>query len=112
MNFANGMLNLTNWVGNVIMPTLAGLFGAAAIYRFGKAQLAAPCLGGAGVTHVFGAVEGARRIQQPGGLERSRPLLDFDSDAGELGGERASAALRRAPGGAGSGAFCSGCWNA
>jgi hypothetical protein len=33
-----GMLNLTNWVGNVIMPTLAGLFGAAAIYRFGKAH--------------------------------------------------------------------------
>jgi len=33
-----GMLNLTNWAGNVIMPTLAGLFGAGAIYRFGKAQ--------------------------------------------------------------------------
>jgi hypothetical protein len=33
-----GLLNLTNWAGNVIMPTLAGLFGAAAIYCFGKAQ--------------------------------------------------------------------------
>jgi len=38
MSFDGGMLNLTNWVGNVIMPTLAGLFGAAAIYRFSKAH--------------------------------------------------------------------------
>lgn len=32
--FETGLLNLTNWTGNVIMPTLAGLFFAAAIYRF------------------------------------------------------------------------------
>jgi hypothetical protein len=38
MSLDGGILNLTNWTGNVIMPTLAGLFGAAAIYRFGKAQ--------------------------------------------------------------------------
>ncbi len=36
--FENGILNLTNWAANVIMPTLAGLFFAAAIYRFSKAQ--------------------------------------------------------------------------
>jgi hypothetical protein len=34
--FENGLLNLTNWIGNVIMPTLAGLFFASAIYRFSK----------------------------------------------------------------------------
>jgi hypothetical protein len=34
--FETGLLNLTNWAGNVIMPTLAGLFAAAAIYRFSK----------------------------------------------------------------------------
>jgi hypothetical protein len=38
VNFANGLLNLTNWLGNVIMPTMSGLFSAAAIYRFSKAQ--------------------------------------------------------------------------
>ena len=38
MNFANGMLNLTNWLGNVIMPTVAGLFAAAAIYTSAKAD--------------------------------------------------------------------------
>jgi hypothetical protein len=36
--FEHGLLNLTNWAGNVIMPTSAGLFFAAAIYRFSKAQ--------------------------------------------------------------------------
>jgi|SRR6266481_914207 len=36
--FENGLLNLTNWAGNVIMPTLAGLFFAAAIYHFSKGQ--------------------------------------------------------------------------
>jgi hypothetical protein len=38
MNFANGLLNLTNWLGNVIMPTVAGLFAAAAIYHFSKGR--------------------------------------------------------------------------
>jgi hypothetical protein len=38
VNFTNGLLNLTNWLGNVIMPTMAGLFAAAAIYRFSKGQ--------------------------------------------------------------------------
>jgi hypothetical protein len=38
MNFANGMLNLTNWLGNVIMPIAAGLFAAAAIFNFTKGR--------------------------------------------------------------------------
>ena len=38
VNLSNGLLNLTNWLGNVIMPTMAGLFAAAAIYRFSKAH--------------------------------------------------------------------------
>ena len=36
MSLSNGLLNLTSWLGNVIMPTLAGLFAAAAVYQFGK----------------------------------------------------------------------------
>lgn len=31
-----GILNLTNWLGNVIMPTLAGLFFSAAVYSIGR----------------------------------------------------------------------------
>ena len=38
MSLANGLLNLTNWLGNVIMPTLAGLFAAAAIFHFSKGR--------------------------------------------------------------------------
>jgi hypothetical protein len=38
MNFANGMLNLTSWLGNIIMPTVAGLFAAAAIFNLTKGR--------------------------------------------------------------------------
>ena len=36
MSFLNGITNLTNWMGNVIMPTVAGLFFALAIIRYAK----------------------------------------------------------------------------
>ncbi len=32
----HGLMNMTNWLGNVILPTLAGLFFAGAIYGFSK----------------------------------------------------------------------------
>lgn len=38
MSLANGVLNLTNWFGNVVMPTIAGLLAAAAIYHFSKGR--------------------------------------------------------------------------
>ena len=38
MSLSNGLLNLTSWLGNVIMPTLAGLFAAAAVYQFSKGR--------------------------------------------------------------------------
>src|SRR5436190_23625743 len=34
MLFENGIVSLTNWLGNVILPTLSGLFFAIAILRF------------------------------------------------------------------------------
>lgn len=36
MDFLRGITNLTNWLGNVIMPTLAALFFIIAILRYGK----------------------------------------------------------------------------
>ena len=36
MTFYNGILHLTDWAGNVILPTLAGLFFAIAVVRFSK----------------------------------------------------------------------------
>ena len=38
MSFTNGMLNLTNWTGNVILPTLAGLFFAIAVLKFARSE--------------------------------------------------------------------------
>ena len=55
MSFENGILNLTNWLGNVIMPTMAGLLFAVAIVRYAKgypwnysmwAAVAALCVSG------------------------------------------------------------------
>ena len=36
MLFLNGITNLTNWMGNVIMPTVAGLFLVLGIVRYAK----------------------------------------------------------------------------
>lgn len=38
MSFTNGILNLTNWAGNVILPTLAGLFLAVAVLKFARSE--------------------------------------------------------------------------
>ena len=38
MNFLTGITNLTNWMGNVIMPTLAALFFALGVLRFAHGQ--------------------------------------------------------------------------
>jgi len=38
MSFTNGILNLTNWMGNVILPTLSGLFFASAVLRFTRSE--------------------------------------------------------------------------
>ena len=38
MSFNNGILNLANWAGNVILPTLAGLFFAIAVLRFARSE--------------------------------------------------------------------------
>ncbi len=38
MSFTNGILNLTNWMGNVILPTLAGLFFAIGVLRFSRSE--------------------------------------------------------------------------
>jgi len=37
MSFDHGILNLANWVGNVIMPTLTAVFIIMAIIQFSKA---------------------------------------------------------------------------
>jgi len=106
MSFQNGMLNLTNWLGNVIMPTIAGLFAAAAIYRFSKAQPGQHfAWAGLASLMLFRFVAGSRIFQQPGGLEQPRSFLAGRLNAGELGGKCALATVRGAAGGAERGAL-------
>jgi hypothetical protein len=47
MSFTNGILNLTNWAGNVILPTLAALFFAIAVLRFARSGSYAAAMYGA-----------------------------------------------------------------
>ncbi len=42
MSFDHGILNLANWIGNVIMPTLAAVFIIIAILQFSKGQVGVP----------------------------------------------------------------------
>lgn len=60
MSFDHGILNLTNWVGNVIMPTLAAAFVVVAILQFSKGHEffhsmygALACLLVSGLTRAF-----------------------------------------------------------
>ena len=46
MSFSNGILSLTNWVGNVILPTLAGLFFVIAVLRFSRGLAHYPAMYG------------------------------------------------------------------
>lgn len=38
MSIYNGLLNLTNWTGNVIMPVIAGLFIVVAVVNFSRGR--------------------------------------------------------------------------
>ncbi len=60
MSFDNGVLHLANWLGNVIMPTLAATFVIIAILQFSKGQEfahsmygALACLMVSGLTRAF-----------------------------------------------------------
>ena len=107
MNLSNGLLNLTNWLGNVIMPTMAGLFAAAAIYRFSKAHPYSH-FGYAALASLMcsGLLRAMESFSNQASLEQPRPLLDLCADAGELGGQCFVAALWRGPGGARCRALC------
>ncbi|HXY51792.1 MAG TPA: hypothetical protein VEI01_20255 [Terriglobales bacterium] len=47
MSFDNGVLHLANWLGNVIMPTLAAAFIIIAILQFSKGREFVPSMYGA-----------------------------------------------------------------
>jgi hypothetical protein len=72
MSFDQGVLNLANWVGNVIMPTLAGLFIILAILEFSKGREvshntygALACLLVSGLTRMFETFAGQRAWNDP-----------------------------------------------
>jgi hypothetical protein len=70
--FEQGIINLTNWLGNVILPTLAGLCFAAAIYQFSKGkptqnltQGGIACLMCSGFVHLLEAFSQQSGVNDP-----------------------------------------------
>lgn len=71
MNFLTGITNLTSWMGNVIMPTLAGLFAAAAIFAFQQGtKLPALRLRSTGIPDVLWLTSGDGVVCQPVSMEQ------------------------------------------
>jgi hypothetical protein len=72
MSFDNGILHLANWMGNVIMPTLAAVFIIVAIIQFSKAHEfshsmygALACLMVSGLTRAFETFASQRAWNNP-----------------------------------------------
>lgn len=72
MSFDQGVLNLANWMGNVIMPTLAALFVIVAVVQFAKGvdfsrsmYGALACLMVSGLTRAFETFAGQRPWSDP-----------------------------------------------
>ena len=72
MSFDQGVLNLANWMGNVILPTLAGLFIIVAILEFSKGREfshsmygAMACLLVSGLTRAFETFASQRAWNDP-----------------------------------------------
>jgi hypothetical protein len=72
MSFDNGILHLANWVGNVIMPTIAAVFIIMAIVQFSKGQEfshsmygSLACLMVSGLTRAFETFASQRAWNNP-----------------------------------------------
>ena len=92
--FDMASLHLTNWVGNVIMPTLAAFFFIIAILHFSRGLAHYPTMyGGFLCLMGSGLVKSTRDLHPAEELERPRRVLGFTRHAGELDCERHHAAL-------------------
>jgi len=72
LSFDNGILHLANWMGNVIMPTLAAVFIIIAIIQFSKSYEfshaiygALACLMVSGLTRAFETFASQRQWNNP-----------------------------------------------
>ena len=72
MTFDHGMLHLANWLGNVIMPTVAAAFIIIAILQFSKGQEFSHSMYGAlGLPTGVGTDACVRDLRFTSGLEQS-----------------------------------------
>ena len=63
MSLDGAITNLASWAGNTMMPTMAGMFFAGAVYRYSKsAPFEQPSLRGLRIAAVFGDACGLWKV--------------------------------------------------
>ena len=95
MSFDSGILHLANWVGNVIMPTMAAVFIIVAIIQFSKGQEFSHSMYGALACLGLRSDASARNVCLTEVLEQPGCVLDSAGDPGQLGRKRDPARVRR-----------------
>ena len=87
--------NLASWAGNTMMPTMAGLFFAGAVYRYSKGgpfeQLLYGGFASLMCSGMLRALEGLRAERR---ADEREWLLDGNHESGELDGQRDPAHVR------------------
>ena len=99
MTFDNGILNLANWMGNVIMPTIAAAFIVIAILQFSKGQeFSHSMYGGLVCLLVSGLMRAIETFASQAAWNNPDLYWISIRDPDRLGLQRHDAGVRRLPG--------------
>ena len=95
MSLDGAITNLASWAGNTMMPTMAGLFFAGAVYRYSKGgPFEQPLYGGFASLMCSGMLRALEGFVQHAGRNECRCVLDGHDEPRELDGQRDPAHVR------------------
>ena len=98
MSLDGAITNLASWAGNTMMPTMAGMFFAGAVYRYSKGGPFEQLLyGGFASLMCSGMLRALEGFVQNAGATNADGVLDGDDESGELDGQRDPAHVRADP---------------
>ena len=87
MSLDGAITNLASWAGNTMMPTMAGLFFAGAVYRYSKGgPFEQPSVWRLRLVDVLGDAASSRRVCAARGRDECRCVLDGHDEPRELDG--------------------------
>ena len=95
MSLNGAITNLASWAGNTMMPTMAGMFFAGAVYRYSKSGPFEHLLyGGFASLMCSGMLRALGRLCSKRWPDQCRWLLDGNDESRELDGQRDPAHVR------------------